>query len=345
MPKKQLRVLITGGAGFIGANTASHYLSKGHRVTIFDDLSRPGVETNLKWLKSQALKDQLEIIKASVTNFPKLEKHIAKKHLVFHFAGQTAVTTSIKDPRRDFQCNALGTFNVLEAIRTVNPRAIMIYSSTNKVYGAVGRVNAKRRGKRYYSVESPSIDESEQLNFYSPYGCSKGTGDQYTHDYARIYGLKTIVFRQSCIYGTHQFGVEDQGWLAHFAAQAIKGNTINIFGDGKQVRDILFITDLISAFEKAIKYIHITAGQIYNIGGGIYNTISLLELIDQLESLSGHTIRTKFFPARQGDQKVYISNIDKAQRDLNWHPLVSTKQGVTKLYSWLHQYLHSSSHG
>lgn len=334
-----MRILITGGAGFIGANTASYYLQKKDHVTIYDDFSRDGVEKNAKWLKENFSNKFLKITRASVTDFKKLTAATKDIDVVFHFAGQTAVTTSIKDPRRDFQANALGTFNILESVRQASPKAIIVYSSTNKVYGAMSRVNTRPRGKRYFPIESPSIDESEQLDFYSPYGCSKGAGDQYVHDYHRIYGLNTIVFRQSCIYGTHQLGVEDQGWLAHFTAQVVRGKPLTIFGDGKQVRDILYITDLVDAYDKAVKNIDVTKGQVYNIGGGIRNSASLLEVIEILARLSGTKIKFKFQEERLGDQKVYISNIDKAYRDFDWQPKIGIHQGLELLYSWLKESL------
>jgi len=333
------KIFITGGAGFIGANLAAHYLSQGKSVTIYDNLSRPGVTNNLTWLHQTYLKKLLKIIEADVRDFDRLKPSVQGHDLVFHFAGQTAVTTSITNSRHDFEVNALGTFNLLEAIRLTNPKATVVYSSTNKVYGDIARINTKRRGKRYYSIESASIDESEPINFYSPYGCSKGTGDQYMHDYYRIYGINTIIFRQSCIYGAHQFGVEDQGWVAHFTAQAIKNKPITIYGDGKQVRDMLYITDLVRAYDLATQHLSITAGQIYNIGGGIRNTISLLELLDLLQALLGRPITTTTKAQRLGDQRVYISNIDKAKRDFDWQPEVSVPDGVNFLFTWLNEFL------
>ena len=330
-----MKILITGGAGFIGANTAGHYLKKGHDVTVYDNLHRKNVEKNIEWLKKTFDKRTLSVKIADVRNYRMLKNEIKKADVIFHFAGQTAVTTSIEKPMEDFEMNAIGTFNVLEAMREQGSKAIMVYSSTNKVYGEMSRVRTASRGKRYVSIESPSIDESETLSFYSPYGNSKGTGDQYTLDYARMYGLRTIVFRQSCIYGTHQFGVEDQGWVAHFSACAIQGKPITIFGDGKQVRDILFIDDLVEAFEKAVRHIGITAGEVYNIGGGIDNTVSLLELIEMLEKRSGKKIKTKLGKERLGDQKNYVSNVDKAYRDFGWRPTTSVKTGINKLYTWL----------
>lgn len=336
---KLTNVFITGGAGFIGANTADYYLKKGIKVTIFDNLSRPGVQANLDWLLEDNPKNKPHIVEADVRDFAALKKNIPGAQAIFHLAGQTAVTSSIKDPRNDFESNALGTFNVLEAVRQVSPQSIVLYSSTNKVYGAISRVSTVKRPTRYVSVESPSIDESEQLDFYSPYGCSKGTGDQYVHDYHRIYGLKTVVFRQSCIYGTHQFGVEDQGWVAHFASQAIKNKPITIFGDGKQVRDLLYISDLINVYDSAIENISLAAGQIYNLGGGADNARSLLEVITHLEALTGYKLKLSFEEPRQGDQKVYISNIDKAKRDFNWRPEVPVDEGLKLLYFWLRDYL------
>lgn len=333
------KIFITGGAGFIGANVAAYYLEKGDKVTVFDSLYRPGVKNNLTWLRNKYPKSRLKIIKGDIRNYPELKRAIRGKDVVFHFAGQTAVTVSIRDPRTDFEINALGTFNVLEAVREVSPKAVVLYSSTNKVYGEVGRVNTARRGKRYYTIESASIDESEGLDFYSPYGDSKGAGDQYTRDYARIYGLKTIVFRQSCIYGTHQFGLEDQGWVAHFAAQAIRGKPLTIFGDGRQVRDMLYISDFVRACDKAVNKIAVTSGEVYNMGGGIENTLSLLELVDELNKLTGKKMKLKFGQARQGDQKVYISNISKARRDFEWAPIVGVDEGVKKLYFWLKEFL------
>lgn len=332
-------IFITGGAGFIGANTADYYLQKGLKVTLFDNLSRPGVEANLTWLKKRFASPQLKIIKGDVRDFNALKQNLKGHQVVFHFAGQTAVTTSVAFPRPDFETNALGAFNVLEAVRSVAPEAVVLYSSTNKVYGSLGRISVAKRKSRYVSLESVSIDESEPLDFYSPYGCSKGTGDQYFKDYHRIYGLNTIVFRQSCIYGIHQFGVEDQGWVAHFAAQAIKHLPLTIFGDGKQVRDLLYITDLIAAYDAAIHHLNLSKGGVYNLGGGLDNTLSLIEVIKMLEKLSGRKLKINYREARLGDQKVYISNIDKAKRDFNWHPRVNVTEGIKLLYFWLSDYL------
>lgn len=332
-------ILITGGAGFIGTNLAAHYLKKNSHVTIYDNLYRPGVKANLDWLKSAFPTKKLTIKIADILDQPKLNQAVKNQHIIFHLAGQTAVTTSINKPRLDFEINALGTLNLLESIRRKNSKAILVTASTNKVYGNLSRLKLTTTKTRYRIRGKSSITETEPLDFYSPYGCSKGTADQYTRDYHRIYGLKTIVFRQSCIYGPNQLGVEDQGWLAHLTALAIKNQSLSIFGTGKQVRDVLYVSDLISAFDLAIKRISKTAGHIYNIGGGVGNTLSLLELIDLLEHLTGHKIKLKFYPQRPGDQQIYISDTAKAKKDFDWSPSTSPKTGVKLLYNWLHETL------
>lgn len=330
-----MKVLVTGGAGFIGTNVVDYFARHGARVSIYDNLSRKGVQANLAWLMSEEQYAKPTLIQASVADYQQLKSAVKDSEIVIHLAGQTAVTTSILKPRLDFEANALGTFNVVEAVREVQPKAILLYASTNKVYGALARVKVRQQEKHYIAVESPSIDESEALDFYSPYGTSKGAGDQYVHDYARIYGLKTVVFRQSCIYGEHQFGVEDQGWVAHFAASVIANKPITVYGDGMQVRDLLYIDDLVAGYVAAIKKIKIAAGQVYNLGGGIDNAASLIEVLARLKELHGSLPKISYAPERQGDQKVYISNIDKAKRDLGFCPRVSVNQGLEKLYRWL----------
>lgn len=335
---RRKKIFITGGAGFIGANAASYFLNKNYPVVIFDNLYRKGVKKNIQWLKSRFRKN-LKVVIGDVCDLNLLKKSMQGSNVIFHCAGQTAVTDSVTNPQKDFEMNAHGTLNVLEVMRGMKNNPIMVYCSTNKVYGEMRRVRTTSRGKRYVSIESPSIDESELLSFYSPYGCSKGTGDQYCLDYARIYGLRTIVFRQSCIYGAHQFGVEDQGWVAHFAASVLLEKPITIFGDGKQVRDLLYIDDLVRAFDRVIKHIGISQGHVYNMGGGINNTISLLELIELLERISGKKAKLKHAKERPGDQKYYVSNIDKAFRDFNWRPTISVEQGIRMLYEWLEESL------
>jgi CDP-paratose 2-epimerase len=256
--------------------------------------------------------------------------------VVLHCAAQVAVTTSVTDPRRDFEDNALGTFNLLEAIRLGAPSAAMLYTSTNKVYGGMEDVAIELHEGRYRYVDLPDgCDEERPLDFHSPYGCSKGAADQYVRDYGRIYGLKTVVFRQSCIYGYRQFGVEDQGWVAWFSIRAALGRPVTIFGDGRQVRDVLFIDDLVDAFVAAIDRIDQTAGRIYNIGGGVTNQMSLRDLVGHLDRLSGRPLQVEYAGWRPGDQRIFVCDIRKARRELDWSPRVSCPEGVERLYRWI----------
>ena len=330
------KVLITGGAGFIGCNLTNSLLSKGDEVIVFDNLMRKGTEKNLDWLR-RTHGQAFSFIKSDVRNYEKIALPLRDEiSVVYHLAGQVAVTTSVSNPREDFEINALGTFNVLEAVRNSPCNPVLVFTSTNKVYGKMGDVIVVEDGNRYSYRDFPEgISEETPLDFHSPYGCSKGTADQYVRDYARIYGLKTVVFRMSCIYGMRQFGSEDQGWIAHFIISAVLGKPLTIYGDGKQVRDILFIEDLIRAFELAEENIETIKGQVYNIGGGFKNSISLLELIDYLEEILGKKIEFKFDAWRQGDQKVYISNIQKAKKDFGWAPLISKEDGLRKLCDWV----------
>ena len=330
------RYLITGGAGFIGSNLADRYLSRGKRVVIFDDFSRAGTETNAAWLAARH-GARLEVVRGDVRrDLAELNALCAEADVVFHQAAQVAVTTSVIDPRADFEINALGTFNVVEAVRQSARRPILVYSSTNKVYGEMTDVAVVERNGRYaYAALDAGVPESRPLDFHSPYGCSKGAGDQYVLDYARIYGLRTVVSRQSCIYGPRQFGIEDQGWVAWFAIRAMQDLPITIYGNGKQVRDVLFVEDLLDAYDAAIAHIERTGGQAYNIGGGPANTLSLLELIAMLERRFGRPVKYGFDAPRPGDQLVYVSDIRKASRDFGWAPRVSAQAGVDRLVDWL----------
>jgi len=332
-----VKVLITGGAGFIGCNLANYHLSQGHHVIIFDNLSRKGTDTNLAWLQENH-GDRLTFVRGDIRDFDALrDATSADIDRVYHEAGQVAVTTSVVEPREDFEVNALGTFNVLEAVRTVAPQAIVFYASTNKVYGGMEEVVIIEEETRYrYRDLSLGVSEEQPLDFHSPYGCSKGCGDQYVRDYARIYGLRTVVFRQSCIYGTRQFGVEDQGWVAHFCIAARLGRPITIYGNGKQIRDVLWIGDLIAAYEAAAKHIDVSTGQIYNIGGGPGNTMSIwAEFGPMLEKLAGHPIPVTYSAWRPGDQPVYISDVRKAERELEWRPRISVSEGIGRLWKWI----------
>lgn len=333
-----MKVLVTGGAGFIGTNVVYSYLKKGAFVTVFDNLSRPGVKKNLSWLSETFPAKRLTTIIGDIRDQETVINAIKNQDIIFHLAGQTAVTTSLKNPSEDFNINARGTLNLLEAVRLYNPKAIVLNASTNKVYGELQNIKLREPPTRY-TAKTSGVSESHNLDFHSPYGCSKGTADQYTRDYHRIYGLNTIVFRQSCIYGPHQLGVEDQGWLAHFAASAIQKTPITIFGNGRQVRDVLYIDDLIKAYDQATTKIQKTKGEIYNIGGGPKYTLSLLELITLLEDNLKTKINYSIAPPRPGDQKYYVSNIKKAKSDFSWQPATSPEKGVDLLVRWLETFL------
>ncbi len=333
--------LITGGAGFIGSNLADALASDGWVVWIFDLLARPGVERNLTWLQERH-GGRVRFIRGDVRDFPAVAEAVRQAEVVFHLAAQVAVTTSLIDPRTDFEINALGTLNVLEAARQARHRPIVLYTSTNKVYGAMEEVPVVEEATRYRYADRPfGIDERQPLDFHSPYGCSKGAADQYVRDYARIYGLPTVVFRMSCIYGPRQFGTEDQGWVAHFVISAMTGRPITIYGDGKQVRDLLFVTDLVAAMRAAVERIDRTAGQVYNIGGGPEHTLSVWhEFAPLLAEILGRPLDPPAFGSwRPGDQKVYVSDIRKAMRDLDWRPQVGVREGLTRLAEWVRENL------
>jgi CDP-paratose 2-epimerase len=333
--------MITGGAGFIGTNLADYYLSSNKRVAIFDNFSRIGTEENIRWLQRRHGK-RLTVLKGDIrTDAVDLFKLVESVEVVFHLAAQVAVTTSVAKPREDFEVNALGTFNVLEAVRLSSSKPIVVYSSTNKVYGKMVDVEVIEKGGRYaYARLDRGISEARPIDLYSPYGCSKGIGDQYVIDYARIYDLKTVVFRQSCIYGPHQFGMEDQGWVAWFAIRALQHLPVTIYGDGKQVRDVLYVDDLIAAYDAAVVNISKTDGQAYNIGGGPASTLSLMELIDLLEHECGYRLDHTFAQWRPGDQLVFVNDIQKSTTDFGWKPAVSPRIGIARLVNWLRQNQH-----
>ena len=332
-----MKILITGGAGFIGSNLASRLLTEGYDVTIYDNLSRTGCNSNIAWLGELHGVDSFSLVEADLKDYDMLQSSVENMQIVYHLAGQVAVTTSVRDPRGDFNDNALGTFNVLEASRLAGDDPIFLYASTNKVYGGIEGVNIIENERQYcFGNLSRGVSEMQSLDFHSPYGCSKGAADQYVRDYYRIYGLRTVVMRQSCIYGYRQFGIEDQGWLAWFIINALKGRSITIYGDGKQVRDVLFIDDLLDAYEAVIQRIDVSAGQIYNIGGGPQNAISIwAEFGPMLENLLGQPISVKYLNWRPGDQRVYISDIRKAKNELNWQPDFSVEKGVKRLFDWI----------
>lgn len=332
-----MRMFITGGAGFIGSNCADYFLEQGHTLTIFDNLARTGSRANLEWLHERHGIKRLDVVEGDVRDYQAVAKAIAGAEVVIHLASQVAVTLSVQDPREDFEVNALGTFNVLEAVRHFCPEAAFLYASTNKVYGGMEDVRIEEQATRYAFADfAKGIAESYPLDFHSPYGCSKGAGDQYTLDYARIYGLRTVSFRQSCIYGQRQFGVEDQGWVAHFVIAAIMERPLSIYGDGKQVRDLLHVSDLIKAYELGIEQMDTIKGEVFNLGGGPNNTLSIwVEFGPLLESLAGRPIPITRGDWRPGDQQVFVANIEKASRMLGWQPTVSTTEGIGDLYAWV----------
>ncbi|HYO70740.1 MAG TPA: NAD-dependent epimerase/dehydratase family protein [Archangium sp.] len=332
------RVVIFGGAGFIGSNVADHYLSEGRRVLVFDNVSRAGVERNLRWLKSRH-GELLSVEVADIRDEKAVRRAVRHAEEVFHFAAQVAVTTSLESPVHDFEVNARGTLNVLEALRAMDEPAPLLFTSTNKVYGGLPGLELVQDGHRYGPREAGTrahgISECCPLDFESPYGCSKGAADQYVLDYGRSFGLRTAVFRMSCIYGPRQFGTEDQGWVAHFLIRALQGQPITLYGDGKQVRDILFIEDLVRAFRLAQANIDKLQGQAFNIGGGPERTVSLLELLELIAERTGRAPEVRFEDWRTGDQRYYVSDTRKFQEATGWAPQVGVEQGVSQLHAWL----------
>jgi CDP-paratose 2-epimerase len=331
-----MKVAITGGAGFIGCNTAKYYIDKGEEVVIIDDLSRTGTEKNLEWLETIG---DFAFYKQDIRDREGLQSIISECgniDLLCHLAGQVAVTTSVSDPVNDFEINARGTFNVLESVRKTGIDPVIIYSSTNKVYGEMGDISIIEDEGRYaYDGGVEGISENMQLDFHSPYGCSKGAADQYVIDYARIYGLKTVALRQSCIYGPRQFGVEDQGWVAWFTIAAALDKDITIYGDGKQVRDILYVQDLVELYNMVYKNIDKVKGKAFNVGGGPVNEMSLIELISILEDLSGKKMPLNFSDWRPGDQKIYVSDITRVKKDLGWEPGIHKVEGIKRLWGYV----------
>ena len=333
-----MHYLITGGAGFIGANYAHRLLSRGERVTLYDNLSRRGAGTNLAWLRETFGAEALSFVHGDVRDAALLTATVgAGCDVLVHLASQVAVTTSVAQPRLDFETNALGTLNVLEAARLTGQQPLILYASTNKVYGSMETLAVEEQATRYAYRDYPhGIPESYPLDFHSPYGCSKGAGDQYVRDYARIYSLPTVVFRQSCIYGPRQFGVEDQGWIAWFIIAALLARPITIYGDGKQVRDVLYIEDLLDAYDAAVARRERVAGQIYNIGGGPAHQLAIWrEFGPLLEAALGRPIPVAWEAWRPGDQRIYVSDIRKAARELDWQPHVDVAEGIERLYRWV----------
>jgi CDP-paratose 2-epimerase len=331
-------VLITGGAGFIGTNVAHRFLQVGHPVILFDNLSRPGVERNVEWLR-QTHGDLVQLDQADIRDADAVKDAVRQCSQVFHFAAQVAVTASLNDPIFDFEVNARGTLNLLEALRSLEAPPPLIFTSSNKVYGEMNDVEIKL-GKSRYEPAHPQIrkygfSETRPLQFHSPYGCSKGAAGQYVLDYARTFGLPAVVFHMSCIYGPHQFGNEDQGWIAHFLIRVLEAAEITLYGDGRQVRDVLFVEDLVDAFLLALQNISSLSGQSFNIGGGPDNTISLLELLDTITKISGVKPSVRFEDWRSADQRYYVSDTRRFSDATGWRPKVHVEDGVSKLFHWL----------
>ncbi len=328
--------LIFGGAGFVGSNWAHHLLKNTDaRIHIFDNLSRRGVQRNLEWLRRECDdSERLKITVGDIRDASLVQRVAHNASEIYHFAAQVAVTTSVADPREDFEINALGTFNILEAARKSGRQPFILFTSTNKVYGNLAAKQLVVTGRRYRALHEEGVNESQPLDLYSPYGCSKGTADQYVHDYSRMFALPTVVFRMSCIAGPQQFGNEDQGWVAHFLYSALEEKPLTIYGDGRQVRDVLSVKDLVLAFEKVRARVEKTAGQIYNIGGGITNSVSLLELVEMIEQITGKPVRYTSQRPRPGDQLYYVTDFEKLTRHTGWKPKISVRQNLHMIWNW-----------
>jgi CDP-paratose 2-epimerase len=333
-----MRTLVTGGAGFVGTNLADRIASDGGRVIVFDNLSRPGVEDNLRWLTDRH-GSLIDVEIADLRDGRAVQRALSACDRAFHLAAQVAVTTSLDEPVRDATVNLNGTINVLEAARAMAKPPRLVFTSTNKVYGGLDDVELGERATRYEPVDAAllghGIAETRPLAFCTPYGCSKGAADQYVLDYAHSYGLATVVFRMSCIYGPHQCGNEDQGWVAHFVISALEGRPITVFGDGKQVRDVLYVDDLVDAFLRADEDVEALAGRAFNIGGGPRNCVSLVELLDLLAEQQGDRPAVEFGPWRRGDQRYYVSDTSAFTAATGWRPRVAPREGVHRLHGWL----------
>ena len=330
--REERSVLIFGGAGFIGSNWA-HWLLKNTdaRVHVFDNLSRQGVWSNLESLRATAGRSgRLKVTVGDIRNQAAVGRAVRGTTEIYQFAAQVAVTTSMADPRTDFDINLRGTFNVLESVRQAGHKPFVLFTSTNKVYGALENYKLVTTRTRHDFKDVCGVNEDQPLDFHSPYGCSKGAADQYVRDYARMYDIPTVVFRMSCIAGARQFGNEDQGWVAHFLYSALLRNPLVIYGDGKQVRDVLCVDDLVRAFEAARTNQNATRGQVYNVGGGRENTVSLLELLGEIEKLLGFKVPYMKDDPRSGDQLVYITDYSKLKHDTGWEPQVSVRQTQAK---------------
>ena len=331
-------IVITGGAGFIGSNLAAALLSDGETVAVLDNLSRGGVKQNLLWLQERH-GERLQVLTADVRDSEAVDTALANAAAVFHFAAQTAVTTSLADPIEDFEINARGTVNVLEAVRKAGHRAPVIFSSTNKVYGGLGDLRLVELDERHVPadelIRTRGINEDRKLDFCTPYGCSKGVADQYVLDYGRSYDLPTAVLRMSCIYGPRQFGTEDQGWVAHFLIRALKGEPITIYGDGKQVRDVLHVSDAVAAYRAVLADIDKVRGRAFNLGGGPRNAVSLNMVLREIENIVGTTLSVSRDDWREGDQLYFVAETSRLEAELAWHAKTGWRDGLRDLADWL----------
>jgi len=345
-PADDRPILITGGAGFIGSNLADRLAREGHRVRVFDALARAGVDTNLAWLKDRH-GDRIEATVADIRDDAALGHAARDAKAVFHLAAQVAVTTSMVDPRDDFEVNILGTLNLLEVLRRRGDRTPLVFASTNKVYGDLADLEFDAGDHGYVprdaEVRAHGIGEARPLDFHTPYGCSKGAADQYVLDYARSFNIPATVFRMSCIYGPHQKGNEDQGWVAHFLLQALRGEPITLFGDGKQVRDILWVGDLVRAFHIALDHPEETQARAFNLGGGPDNTVSLLEVVDTIEHHTSEKVRIDWGNWRVGDQRYYVSDTRRFEAEFGWRAQTSAVAGIAHLCEWMQQNANISS--
>jgi len=334
-----MKIIVTGGAGFIGCNAAATWVSRGHDVVVIDDLSRRGTDRNLAWLRERGAVSFHQHDIRDAAGLDRIFAAHVDADAVVHLAGQVAVTTSVLEPRQDFEINALGTFNVLEATRSRCPQATLLFASTNKVYGSLPNAKVALVDERQTLVDRVhGVGEDEPLDFHSPYGCSKGAADQYVLDYARIYGLRTVSLRQSCIYGRRQFGIEDQGWVAWFTIAASLGRPMTIYGDGRQVRDVLFVDDLVELYDACLANPELVKGRAYNVGGGPENRLSLRELLAELGRRLGKPIEVKYAAPRPGDQPVFVADVRRAQADLGWAPRTSIAAGLDALFAWVSEH-------
>jgi CDP-paratose 2-epimerase len=339
-PLRRRPVLVTGGAGFIGSNLADRFAREGHDVLVYDTLARPGVEQNLDWLKKRH-PGKISAVVDDIRNETALADAAGDAQAVFHMAAQVAVTTSLANPREDFEINIQGTLNLLEALRRRSEPVPLVFASTNKVYGDLADVPLDKTNDAYVprdpAIRAHGIGENRPLDFHTPYGCSKGAAEQYVLDYARSFSVPTCVLRMSCIYGQRQMGTEDQGWVAHFLIRALKGEPISIYGDGCQVRDVLDISDAVEAYASAWRHIGAVQGRAFNLGGGPSNAISLKQLMTHIEDVIGRPVETVYSDWRAGDQRYYVSDTRLAARELGLKPAIPWRKGVAALAQWLQE--------